>query len=156
MCFVCFVEPCFVVPCFVVRFLYTCFWFLHGSDVPLFMWCDCFNCNQFCRKWKMVWRKLILSAWHRVRRLLMLWYNLYMLSCDNVYLEYYIRQKKWNVWWKCWPCVLWVQSVCIWWRIWLCHQHMMKCKNNLIIKVIDNKHIWSFYTNYGIYIQSSD
>ena len=24
-------------------------WFLHGRDVPFFMWCECF-CYQFCRE----------------------------------------------------------------------------------------------------------
>ena len=42
-------------------------WFLHGKEVLLCMWCECFYCYQFCRKMDLAYWKLILSAWHPIR-----------------------------------------------------------------------------------------
>ena len=57
-------------------------WLLHGWDVPLFMWCYCY---QFCRKMDLAYWRLILCAWHPIRWRWISRWILYMLSFYNWY-----------------------------------------------------------------------
>ena len=62
-------------------FIYSTFVLDIFTNVPLFMWCECYC--YFVGKWIMAYWKLILSAWHPIRWRQMSHWNLCMLSFYN-------------------------------------------------------------------------
>ena len=87
-------------------------WFLHGTDMPHFMWCKCFYCYIFVRKciwsignWFCLLDIRFVDGWPIFR------WNLYMLSFYKWYISFHCYLIfRFNLIWNMRCSVWWVQE----------------------------------------------